>query len=192
MHRRLFLKIQIVIADKRTEQKPVAHHRRDIPERILLDVQFIAQKVKDKLCRFIFLHLDLEILLERFLRCIHTGNSRIIDFSGKRVKLFIVLARERPNHHVIGFVELERKHGRNRVLEPLAIQDKLMPLQFISETKFFQRLGILFTTTCPRKIFQHGAAIHQKRHHQRQIHPFTVGIHQEFHRLFLKQINVFL
>ena len=96
MYRRLFFEIQIFITDKRTEQKPIAHRIRNVPERILLDVQFVTQKAKHEFRRFVFLDLDFEILLERFLRRVHAGNPGVIHFGRERIKLFFVLARERP------------------------------------------------------------------------------------------------
>ena len=99
--------------------------------------------------------------------------------------MFGILARKRPEEHVLGFGKTAGQHRRERILEALAVENQLVAVLFINKPEFRERAGEFLGTARPCEIFEHGATVDQKAHHQGERHAFAIWIKRKFHLAFL-------
>ncbi len=144
MNERAFLEAHVLATHQRAEQHPVAHNKRHVPERILLERGFFGRKAEHEPCRFIGFEFHLEIFLEGHLCCGNRSGTRSVIFSRKGIDLFGILARERPQKDVLLLRKIIREHRRERILEAPAVKHQLMPVQFIAEPEFGEGLRKTF------------------------------------------------
>ena len=176
MNRALFLKRDVFSANQRTQKNPVAHHRRNVSERILLNRQIFRRKGKREFCRLIGNRLHLEILLQKFLGVCYFRYTHFVLFGGKRINLFHILRGKCPKHHAARLAHVHREHTRKRILEALTFEHQLVSLLHIRKPKLLEGLGKRLNAGSKRKIFENGTAIYQERHHQRKLHAFAIGV----------------
>ena len=149
MNRRTFLEAQVFPAHERTQQKAIAHDKGDVPEGILLERGFICRKPEYEPRRGILLDVQLEILEQAIPDGSNLRDARLVRFFGKGENMFGILARKRPEEHVLGFGKTAGQHRRERILEALAVEHQLVTVLFICKPEFGKRAGESLGTARP-------------------------------------------